>query len=134
MRQILRLVHEQQGAPADPMVIGQEGLEPGQDGGLVQPIGRHAEGQEDQAQEVLGFQLRGHHFGHHQALFLVLGQYMVDEGGLARADLPRDDNETLTLGKAVLEIGDGLPMLPALEEKPVIGIELERQPTKFVII
>jgi hypothetical protein len=56
---------------------------------------------------------------------------MVDEGGLARADLPRDDDEALTLDKAVLEIANGLFMLPAFEEKTVIGVELKRQPTKI---
>ena len=64
------------------------------------------------------------------------GEHHLDERGLARAGLARDDRESLRLAEGVGQVGVGRTMLLAQVEEPQVGAELKRvfgKTVKFLV-
>ena len=94
--------------------------------GLVDVLRLQAERRGDEAQHVLGVELRADELRRDDLARVELVEQAAHDRRLAGADLAGDDDEAFVLVQPVLEVCDGAPVLPAAEVERRIGIELER--------
>ena len=79
----------------------------------------------DEAQRVLGVDLRADEIAGDHLLRIQLVEQAAHDRGLARADIAGDHDESLVLVQAVLEVRHRAPVLAAAEVERRIRIELE---------
>ena len=126
LRQVLRLIHDEQAALAPGCRRHEEGFQRHQQIGLARTLGAHAEGGGDHRKNVFGIELGADQVRRLHTLGVKAFQQVAHDGGLAGADIAGDDDEAFVLVHAVLEVGHGAAMLLAAEIELRIGIELER--------
>ena len=85
-----------------------------------------------QAQQVVARDLRGDDAGDRIGVAVELRPELLDQRGLAGADLAGDDDEALLLRQPVDQVRDR-PAVPAgAEEEPAVGRQLERDAGEIV--
>ena len=99
-------------------------------GGLL--IG-NIEFRRDQAQQIEILDVGRHDLGGDHTLILDLAEQIVNQHGLAGANIAGYDNETLFLLQTVTHIGQRTLVTLAAIEKSRIGIELERLAGQFEV-
>ena len=125
--QVLRLVDDQQG----PFVLGdeqrQECLDRSDQFRFGQILGSDPERDGDRAQQVAGLELRADDLGRHDLLVVELGQHRPHQRGLAGADFPRHNDETLALVDPEPQVRQRIAVPLALEVELGIRVEVERR-------
>ena len=125
-RQVLHLVHHQQAAPPGGTLIARHALEATQQRRLVgAAIVGHAEIGHREAQQVVAGDPRGDDARHHVAVPVELRPELLDQRGLAGADLAGDDDEAFLLRQTIDQVRDRAAVAARAEEEPAVGRELK---------
>ena len=82
-------------------------------------------GDSHRAQQVIGVELGADQLSCDHLVALEMLQETANDGGFARADLARDDDEALALVESVLQIGIRALVSTASKEESRIRVELE---------
>ncbi len=133
-RQILRLVDDQQDAPAGPRLLAELLLDPVEQLRLGDALAGEAEALADEAKHVVAFNLGRDDADRVQPLAVDRRHQVGDQCGLARADVAGDGDEPFALGQAVAEIGHRLLVGAALIPEARIRSELKGTVGKPVIV
>ena len=126
-RQVLSLVDDQERAPSSGKLGQHKFLDAGQQRRLRQSRMVDSEPGGDHAQHVVATELARDDFGGQEGAWIDLRQQTVDQHRLAGADLPGYDDEPFGMMQTVGKMRHRPPMLSAVEEKPWVGRQLERQ-------
>jgi hypothetical protein len=125
-RQGLRLVYDEDLPPAPFNNAAAQRLDDALQQLRLAALGRGAEGDGDEAQQLRGLDLCRHHSSHGMALGGEFGTEPFDQGGLAGAHLAGDNNEALALRQAVDQMRIGATVRRAWKEQPHIRCHAER--------
>ena len=124
-RQVLRFVHDKQRPAALALGGVEEVLQPKQDAALVGRQVLEPESGGDHAQQVMARQAGGDDMGGDDLAGIYGGDQALDQGGLARADIARDDDEAFASLQPVGEMRPGLGMNAPFKIDSLVRLQQE---------